>query len=1029
MKASGSKMIRVQSVATFLSLAGLYFGLFAASRSAGTVFIGGVTVLLMLSTYIFATRTFRLTRSRHMLFFGAGVPGLIVIKVFEILTVPEFGLLRDYTDLLMVQFHFGSRLFLVVLLLLTPWASRLKVHRYVWTAASIAIGSAAVALAAFTDLVPRSIFVGPGDSFGSVYLNIAVCTGLLLVLSSVLTVGIRLKKRKVDPQDHNKLRLVVGALFMFLAAAGFTIFRTGRYGWAAQADAIFSTAAWFLIMEILVYQGLELPIRLISRSRSQLDAAIAAAVDGLLVNDLDGRVIAMNARFRIAAGVGQENGGGVESLLARVTRNALNREHLKNRIRELLARPDSEGFERFETTDGRVMEMSTIPYLYQSRIDGRVWTFRDVSVRERTTAQLERSNWRLDNILSSVREGIFELNLDTGSVWCHDNWCSVVGCEPGQTPISQEMWRQMIHADDVPLFMREMRKPSSGSRDYRMEIRMTDGAGGWRWFMVAGSVGRVEADGDWIMNGVLRDITSDRARESEIRRQRSLMEALIENMPLGAFVKQMPSRKYVIWNSAIARLSGLIPKQVIGKTDLELFGQIGAVRAGRADDDVVSQGVPVVLENSLIGESSGRNVRVRLVPVLDADRTVTLIIGIVEDVTQQQQIERLVHQSRSMEALGRLAGGVAHDFNNILQVIIGSADALKISGSCDADGREDLDQILQAGERAMALVSQLLSFSRQDSSAREPIDIGRLVAELMKMLQRLIGADITVKLMAPEGRLFVFAEKTRLEQVVMNLTVNAVDAMPYGGVLEIEAGSTEISPGGISGNPRAAPGRYVTLFVRDSGIGIPGDVLDHVWEPFFSTKDVGKGVGLGLSTVYGIVESLGGFVSVKSETGRGTEFQVFLPGHGPVVSDVADGNDAESGGSRAEPTGRVPTVVVGGQDRDAVNSDSIILENAGFRVIRSYSGPEVMQRLLDADRHGGVDLIMLDLVMSGMGACEICDRYHSDHPDTPVIFTAGPSAPIVDSEYLKKIGGTILVSPYTGRQLILAVRTVLEKRP
>ncbi|HOC98449.1 MAG TPA: ATP-binding protein [Myxococcota bacterium] len=1027
MVADRERMFRRQSLLTYVGIGAVIAVVSSISPTAGHILLQGWAIILLVAVYIFATRTFRLTEDRWFLFIGAVLPGVILTRIFEVLSMREFGIFPEFHDGLSIQLRNASRLMEMGVILLAPLLSRAGIHRYLLTASSFGVGIAMVSVLVFSDWIPMCLFEGSQGPCGKILVDIGICAGFLLAAGELLRTVISGHRRKESSIDREKAVLMLVAVAFFLMAAILSAFYLNRYSWIAWADAMLVIAGWYLVLEILTWRGLELPIQMISRSRSQLEAAISAAVDAIVVSDLNGIVIAMNMRFRIFCGLGVEveRDAHVSMFINRAIRSAIKAGHLRQKTGALLESPGAEAFERFEMKDGRIIEMSSVPFMFEGRIDGRVWTFRDVSQRERTTAQLERTSWRLDNILSAAREGIFEMNLDSGALWVHRNWSKVVGCSTGEVPSNWSQWSRMIHPDDLALIQREIRHSGNGSRECGFNFRMASDADGWRWFSSTGRIDLTESSeggNAWILNGVLRDVTAERARDAEIRRQRSMMEALVQNMPLGAFVKEIPSRRYVIWNSTLSKLSGLIPGQVVGRRDVEIFGPDVAARIRKADDEVTGQGVSVVLENSWIGDSSGRNVRVRMVPVIDSDRTVTLIIGIVEDVTQQQQIERLAHQSRSMEALGRLAGGIAHDFNNILQVIIGAADSLKVSKAVRGAASEDLDHILDAGDRAMSLIRQLLTFSRQESSTREAVDIGKAASELLKMLQRLIGADIRVDLDAPVGRYSVFAERSRIEQVIMNLTVNAVDAMPYGGTLAISVTCVDADDPSASGHPKAASGPWISLAVRDSGIGIPREVLEHVWEPFFSTKEVGKGTGLGLSTVYGVVESLGGFVTVASEMGRGTEFKVFLPQYQPESQ--RRGEAILPGLEMPEKAGQ-PVVLLVRADAAALAADAATLGKAGMKVITASSGPEAMQRLWDADESGGINLMVLDLVISGMGGRDICDRYLMDHSKTPVLFVQGPSSTVVSMEYLAEVGGRVISSPYSSRQFLLEVRALL----
>ncbi len=1000
------------------------------SVSAGQVFVGGWIAAMLLAIYILATRIFRLTSDRYFLFIGACVPGIVVPRILAILVLPDLGLIDSGNGITSLQAETASNFFMGLVVMLAPFAARIRAHRYVWTSLSTSIGAI---LAAVPLYLGGPLLINLGDSERMIVRAVIEGTVCIFYLIALVRISLYLKgglvRRKGLPAaDAIRFMTVAIALLFASHIAGLISSFTGS--WVRMFEFQLEAAGIFLIVDGLIHRGLEIPVRMITRSRAQLEAAINSSGDGVLIVDQKGRLVGMNWRFGVTLGVAADYEHEVDGtlsvdsqlLMKRVLELVPSPAGLLRRIRQFEAYPGAEGFERVELFDGRVFEVYSVPYTFEGRIDGRVWSFRDISLREKTTLELERTRWRLEKILTSAGDGLFEINLETGSLWLHSNWRNVAGWSDGSLPRDWEDLKALIHPEDLPAIMRAMRQPFT-RREYRVELRMKDSLGGWRWFLCAGRVDQVDAGNGrvvWVMDGVQRDTTAEKIKEVEIRRQRGLMEALIENMPLGAFVKEMPAGNYVIWNSTLAALTGIPASQVIGRTDVDLIGEEGAKNSARSDEEVVSQGVSVVIENSWLGEEAGRNIRLRKVPVIDSDRTVKLLIGIVEDVTQQQQIERLVHQSRSLEALGRLAGGIAHDFNNILQVIIGAADSLKLADGQSGTHIDEVEQILEAGERARSLIRQLLTFSRQDSSAREQLDMDTVISGLLKMLQRLIGADIAVSIRSSGVKLLVNAEKSRLEQVFMNLTVNAVDAMPYGGSLTIATSSVQLDQSMMAGHPRAQAGRFALISVRDSGIGMPGDVLEHMWEPFFSTKEFGKGTGLGLSTVYGIVESLGGFIQVQSEMGHGTEFKVFLPLAAGSV-ETSDSVQMLSGVVPATPL----SVLVAHRDPAVVARESDALTRAGFNVITATSGPEALERLWQADEQGGVKLMVVDVVMTGMGGRDICDRYRLDHLEVPVVFCAEPASPVLEEEYLRYVNGRLLMSPYSIRKLMLVVRSLI----
>ena len=409
--------------------------------------------------------------------------------------------------------------------------------------------------------------------------------------------------------------------------------------------------------------------------------------------------------------------------------------------------------------------------------------------------------------------------------------------------------------------------------------------------------------------------------------------------------------------------------------------------------------------------------RVAVSLVRDADTDPQFVIAMVEDVTEQRELEERLRQAQKLEAIGRLAGGVAHDFNNMLTAIAGYT-AFAQDRARDPELQADLQEIARATERATLLTRQLLAFSRKQVLQPELLNLNAVVKELEGMLRPLIGEDVVLTTSFDPTLAPIEADPGQLQQVLMNLVVNARDAMPTGGALSIETANAEVRPG----DPAIEPGRYVTLTVRDSGHGIDGETLEQIFEPFFTTKETGKGTGLGLATVYGIVKQSGGYVAVESEPGEGTAFTIYLP------------TDLERAPARLEPEapaapavappppGRRRTVLLV-EDEDVVRRlVRQVLEGAGYEVLEAADGDAALS--LAAEQ--GVDVLLTDLVMPGVGGRELAQRLRERTPGLKVIYMSG----YADSELLDggplQPGTELLAKPFSFADLRESVQRVLE---
>ena len=314
-----------------------------------------------------------------------------------------------------------------------------------------------------------------------------------------------------------------------------------------------------------------------------------------------------------------------------------------------------------------------------------------------------------------------------------------------------------------------------------------------------------------------------------------------------------------------------------------------------------------------------------------------LLLGLFRDITEQRRLEEQLRQSQKMEAIGQLAGGVAHDFNNILTVIHGHASLLIAGGSLGELSARSAQQIGQAAERGAALTRQLLAFSRRQVMQSRRLDMNEVVSNMTKMVGRLLGEHIALQLQYHPRPVLVRADASMMEQVLLNLAVNARDAMPKGGLLTLKISTLEVTPEHVAEHPEARPGRFVCLSVIDTGCGIPPENLRRIFEPFFTTKEVGKGTGLGLATVYGIVKQHQGWIRVESELGKGTTFKVFLPQNTETAEAAADAPD--------EPAVR------GGKETILVVEDELpvrelvcnLLAGHGYRVLQADSGHKALQ--------------------------------------------------------------------------------------
>jgi signal transduction histidine kinase/ActR/RegA family two-component response regulator len=391
-----------------------------------------------------------------------------------------------------------------------------------------------------------------------------------------------------------------------------------------------------------------------------------------------------------------------------------------------------------------------------------------------------------------------------------------------------------------------------------------------------------------------------------------------------------------------------------------------------------------------------------------------------DEITERLNLEAQLRQSQKMECVGQLAAGVAHDFNNMLTIIQGHSGLLLVKPSLADELRDGIQQVYFAAERAAALTRQLLMFSRKNVIQPRELNLGEIILTTSKLLERLLGESVRLVIAVPPNLPAARGDAGMIEQVLMNLAVNARDAMPRGGTLTIRAAAEEIEPGYVHSHPDARPGHFVRISVEDTGCGIDLATLPHIFEPFFTTKEIGKGTGLGLATVYGIIKQHEGWIDVQSEVARGTAFNVYFP--------------AQSGFVITTPVvGRTPAEMQRGEETILLVEDEFvlrelarsILRDCGYRVIDAPSGVEALK--IWEKEMDSVDLVLTDMVMpDGVSGMDLANRIAASKPGIRIIFASGYSMDDLDTEFLRKGFAAFLQKPYTHVTLSKAVRECLD---
>jgi two-component system, cell cycle sensor histidine kinase and response regulator CckA len=551
-----------------------------------------------------------------------------------------------------------------------------------------------------------------------------------------------------------------------------------------------------------------------------------------------------------------------------------------------------------------------------------------------------------------------------------------------------------------------------------MEYRMRHKNGSWRVLESTASVITSAGVPDRLVI-VNRDITDRKKTVEALRISEASFRSVVEDAPYGIYQADDEGR-FLRVNPALQRMLGYSSTDELLSVNLEreIFRRLEDFRRMQETLHSLDEFKDLEIEwrkkdgQSITVRCSGRRVK-------EESGASAFHEVFAEDVTDKRILEGQLRMAGKMEAIGRLSGGIAHDFNNLLGVMIGYSQLLKRKLKAEPELSEYAEEIEKAGQRAASLTRQLLAFSRQQILTPTVLDLNALVSDMEKMLPRLIGEDIEVRIALEPHLGTVKADRGQIEQVIMNLAVNARDAMPNGGTLTVHTANSELDEFYTREHPGAKPGRYITLAVRDSGIGMDRDTIARIFEPFFTTKELGKGTGLGLATVYGIVKQSGGYIAVDSLPGQGACFQIFLP----RVDELAAPAPVTVS---LEPRAKGSETILLAEDAEPLRKlAKSLLEGHGFRVLAAKDGEEALEL---AQRHSGrIHLLLTDVVMPGMNGRMLGERLLNTRPETQVLYMSGYTDSFIAGHGVLDQKTNLLYKPFTEEALVERVRTILDK--
>jgi PAS domain S-box-containing protein len=672
---------------------------------------------------------------------------------------------------------------------------------------------------------------------------------------------------------------------------------------------------------------------------------------------------------------------------------------------------------RADETYGAVLDRAYVMRNAEGRAVRILGAMSDITGRKRAEEALQESEERFRQIAENIQEVFWMTTVDQSKILYISSLYEQVWGRSVQSLYENPLsFVEAIHPDDVEAVRQSLANLTQQRCQLEYRVIRPDGTVRWvndRAFPIRNAAGKV-----YRIVGSALDVTERKLAEEAMRRAEERYRSMVDNAVYGIYRSTLDGQ-FLDVNPALVTMLGYGSAEELKGVDLpsgiyknpddrnrlkEIFA-----RTSRLDAVEVEWKRKDGSEISI--RLSGRRVE-------EDSLSEPIFEGIVEDITDRKNLEEHLRQAQKMESVGLLAGGIAHDFNNLLTAINGYSELLLSSNNLHDGLRRELEEIRKAGDRAAQLTQQLLAFSRKQILQPQLLDLNAVVGNVDRLLRRLIGEDVElITVLSPDlGR--IKADPGQVEQVIMNLAVNARDAMPKGGRLTIETANVELDEDYVSRHVTVVPGRYVLLAMSDTGVGMEAPVLRRIFEPFFTTKELGKGTGMGLSTVYGIVKQSGGYIWVYSEPGQGTSFKVYFP-------QVGDAAASDASRTQLPELARGSETILVVEDEETVRHLILaVLRRRGYQTLEARQAQEALEF---AEKHPGpIHVMLTDVVMPKMSGRELANQLATLRPEAKILFMSGYATNAIIHHGVLDPGTAFLQKPFTPDALVRKIRQILD---